>query len=388
MIFRKIDESERQTASRLQTQSFHFAYDPTKKMPWETCRAAFDGDGRMTACLELIPYDVWFDGRTAGMGGVGGVASLPEFRRGGHVRGLFGFILEEMYERGDVFSYLFPFSNAYYRKFGYEQGCRTLQVTLPLEDLLPLARPGRAAQFLPGGDPEPIVTIYNEYASRYNLMADRTGCQWQSRLEVDPCEKLVYSYVWYDEKDRPAAYFQYRFQENSQTPRAMNVTDMAWRNHEGLLGMLGFMGRFAGNLEKAVITAGPDFVPEIIFPEYNRMEMKAVHLGMNRVVNVRRALEMMRKPAGGGRAAVRVVDGSAPWNDGVWRIEWERGAGEVNPAAGPPDLTCSAPALSQLVTGYLPFEQLCLRQDVEVAGGEETLSRLFAHRKIMISDYF
>jgi predicted acetyltransferase len=151
-----------------------------------------------------------------------------------------------------------------------------------------------------------------------------------------------------------AAYFQYRFQENSQTPRTMNVTDMAWRNHEGLRGMLGFMGRFARNLEKVVITAGPDFVPEILFPEYKKMEVKAVPLGMNRVVNARRALELMRKPTGCGRATVRVADESAPWNDSAWRIEWENGAGEVKPADGPPDLTCSAPALSQLVTDIFP----------------------------------
>ncbi len=31
MIFRKIDESERRVASRLQAQSFHFKYDPERK---------------------------------------------------------------------------------------------------------------------------------------------------------------------------------------------------------------------------------------------------------------------------------------------------------------------------------------------------------------------
>ncbi|NLG37719.1 MAG: GNAT family N-acetyltransferase, partial [Clostridiales bacterium] len=225
MIFRKITESERRAASSIQSMAFHSPLNPERKKPIETCRAAFTDQGHMTACLELIDYDVWFDGQTVSMGGIGSVASLPEYRRGGHVRGLFNLVFEEMRDRGDVFSWLFPFSYDYYRKFGYEVGCRARQMTIPLADLLPLAQPGRAEQFLPGGDPEPIITVYNDFACRYNMLADRTGCQWQTRLEINPDEKLVFSYVWYDAQDRPAAYFQYRFNEKSPGPRTMEVTD-------------------------------------------------------------------------------------------------------------------------------------------------------------------
>lgn len=388
MDFRKITDDERKTATLLQMQAFHFRYDPERKKPVDTCRAAFDESGRMTACLELIDYDVWFDGQPVGMGGIGGVASLPESRRTGNVRGLFHLILEEMYERGDVFSYLFPFSHVYYRKFGFEQGCRSTRITVNLDELLPFSRPGRAEQFLPGGDPEPVITVYNDFACRYNMMADRTGCQWQTRLEISPYDKLIYSYVWYDAQDKPAGYFQYKFEDKNKEPRTMNVTDMAWKSHEGLLGMLGFMGRLYGNLQKVTLLASPDFQPEIIFPEPGKLEIKGTHLGMSRVINASRAFELMKKPAGEGAAVIRVDDDTAPWNDGTWKLRWDMSGCEVSAAQQEPDLTCSAPALAQLVTGYLPFEQLALRQDVEVSGNIDTLSALFPQKKIMIADFF
>lgn len=388
MIFRKITESERHAASSIQSRAFHFPINHDLKKPVETYRAAFTHQGQMTACLELIDYDVWFDGQTVGMGGIGGVASLPEYRRSGHVRGLFDLVFEEMRDRGDVFSWLFPFSFEYYRKFGYEVGCCARHVTIPLAELLPLAQPGRAEQFLPGGNPEPIITIYNDFACRYNMLADRTGCQWQTRLEINPDEKLVFSYVWYDAQDRPAAYFQYRFNEKSAGPRTMEVTDIAWRTHEGLVGLLGFMGRFQGNLEKVAVTAGPDFQPELLLPEPRQLEIKIRFLGMNRVINAQKALERMAKPQGGGSAAIGVIDTMARWNDGTWQVNWDDSGCEVVPAPRAADITLSAPAFAQLVTGYLPFEQLARRQDVEVSGDAQALARLFPGKKIFVADFF
>lgn len=390
MEFRKITPDERVTASQLQAHAYHFKYSPENNGSHETCRAAFDEKGRMAACLELFDFQVWFDGSLAGMGGIGGVASLPIYRRGGYVRGLFQYLFAEQHERGDVFSYLFPFSHPFYRRLGYEQCCTTREVTLPLDDLLALSGPGRAELYLPEESLEPIQSVYNAYACRYNLMADRTPEQWRRHFEGDPYQNNKYTYIWYDGNGNPAGYFQYSAEQDKDRPKTIAIYEMAWRSQADLPGMLGFMGRLhvSGGIEKAAVTAGPDFYPEILLPEPYRLDIKQVWLGMCRIIDARKALERMRKPSGSGSVVVRVTDELAPWNTGSWQVAWENGECEVCQTAQPPDLTCSAPALAQLVNGYLSFDRLILRQDVELTGNFETLARLFPVKQILVAEFY
>lgn len=390
MEYRKITPDERVSASQLQSHAYHFKYNPEEKGNPETCRAAFDDQGHMTACLELFDFQVWFDGGLVGMGGIGGVASLPVYRRGGYVRGLFQQIYAEQRARGDVFSYLFPFSHPYYRRLGYEQCCIAREVTLPLDDLLAFAGPGHAELYLPEASLEPIQSVYNAYASRYNLMADRTPEQWRQHFEGSPYENNKYTYIWYAGDERPAGYFQYSAEPNKDRPMTIAIQEMAWRDPAGLLGMLGFMGRLyvGGGVEKATVVAGPDFYPEILLPEPYKLDIKQEWLGMCRVIDAQRALERMRKPAGSGAAAVRVIDELAPWNAGSWRVDWEDGGCTVRETTQTPDLTCATPALAQLVNGYLPFDYLSQRQDVELTGDFETLARLFPAKKILVAEFY
>ncbi|NLG36735.1 MAG: hypothetical protein GX549_01875, partial [Clostridiales bacterium] len=143
-----------------------------------------------------------------------------------------------------------------------------------------------------------------------------------------------------------------------------------------------------GNLEKVTITAGPDFEPELLLLEPRRLEIKIRFLGMNRVINVQKALERMAKPRGGGSAAIGIIDSAALWNDGIWQVNWDDSGCEVVPASRTPDITLSAPAFVQIATGYLPLEQLARRQDVEVSGDAQALARLFPAKKILVADFF
>ena len=81
----------------------------------------FDGEGNLTACMELPEYKIRYEGGWARMTGIAGVASLPECRFGGAVRQLVQFAFQRMRQSGALFSALYPFSHAFYRQFGF--GC-------------------------------------------------------------------------------------------------------------------------------------------------------------------------------------------------------------------------------------------------------------------------
>ena len=78
---------------------------------WQSQWAAFEDDDRtMMSTFTVIPYRARFDGHDMLMMGVGGVSTLPQYRRRGGIRACFESALPDMYAQGAAFSYLYPFS--------------------------------------------------------------------------------------------------------------------------------------------------------------------------------------------------------------------------------------------------------------------------------------
>ena len=132
MIVRKIRKEDLKRVHQLCALCFEYSWDGTSKtseelyqemidnptsvthIHWQERWAAFEDDDRtMLSSFIAIPYQVQFDGHTVGMAGIGGVTTLPEYRRRGGVRACFEKALPDMYAQGMAFSYLYPFSTAF-----------------------------------------------------------------------------------------------------------------------------------------------------------------------------------------------------------------------------------------------------------------------------------
>ena len=105
---------------------------------------------------------------------------------------------------------------------------------------------------------------------------------------------------------------------------------------------------------------------------------------MIRVMNVPKLLEAMKKPDG-ARFTVRVEgDLYIPENNGTWEVSGEG----VRPTDRAPDLTVAIQALGQLAAGSVSLSEAKYRPDVEVAGNEEILSKVFVRRPIIVEEHF
>ena len=155
MLIRPITKEERLQSAQLFAIAFESPFDPNDLTPFAqepVIWAAFDEEsGEMTSTVYVTDYQVRFDGRCFKMGGVGGVASLPQYRRAGGIRACFQRALPAMYREGYVFSYLYPFSTAYYRRFGYESCVQRYLAVLDLRQLHPEAFSG-SFRLARGGD--------------------------------------------------------------------------------------------------------------------------------------------------------------------------------------------------------------------------------------------
>jgi predicted acetyltransferase len=352
---------------------------------YEKVWGGFDGTGKMCAITTVNDYRVRFNGHTVDMGGVGAVGTLPEARKGGYVRNIFEKILPVMQEDGKVFSFLHPFSYPFYRKFGYELCYMPNRAAIPMKYFREYPFPDGMEQYFPGGCISELSTVYHEFVKDKNLPLIRDEAHFRRRIDKDPYMTQFYTYFHRDEKGRADAYLTY-YTEGGIEDRELRVKDMAWTSPEALRAIFGFIGGL-GAFYTFKWDAPPSLNLPSLFTEAFDFTIENPPWGMNRILNLRRALEMLRVPEKPGRVTIRVTDDNLPSNSGAYSLEWD-GAVSVKPASGGCDLETDIQTLTQLVTGFLSIDAARLKRTVDINGREKSLREIFVPGDLYIADYF
>ncbi len=397
MPIRKIKPEEKIMASKIFSIGFAWQLDlnSAEKNPeesqkgYEFVRAFFNEQGKMCSFLNSIPYEMRFSGHTVKMGGIGGVSSLPEERKNGNIRSLFYYSLEEMYKNDFAFSFLYPFSNTYYRQFGYESCYKRLYATIPLESFKAFPKTGNVKHYLPNQDSksvEAIKGVYDQFIQDKNLSIVRNDFLWKGLIDVEPYKTRQYTYIWYDDKGIPKSYII--FEAVGDGTYDMEVKELIWLDYESLIGILGFLQNFSP-LYKNFKCSFPEYLNlHIIFPEPIAIKSEILVSGMNRIVNMEKTLKLMDYPKEEGSLAILVDDPFLKWNCGTFLVTWDSNGVEVVKKDCPPDLSCSIQVITQLVTGYTSIEDYMGREDVKVFNNADTLAAVFNKKHLFINDFF
>ena len=391
MDIHKLSAEERFEANMISTVAFHMRMEDPEKNREESLKdekedwGAFSDDGKMMARIINNRYDTWLDGQLVANGGIGAVSTLPEYRNTGAVREIFNHLIPEAYRRGEVISTLYPFSHAFYRKFGYE----TVRWRNDYEfepGVLGGYRFSGTAELWKSGDPVSEYTaLYNRFAAGYNLAMRRDDkMMLEDHLKGEYYRDRKFGYLL-REGGKPVAYLI--FQDVRHDPAAiLDVLDLAWDGREGLYAILGFLGRFTADYGtiRMFLPSCLELLSVIQTPRAYEIRQTARQDYMIRAVNVRRLLEIMRIPDG-CRFTIRVEgDAQIPENNGTW----EAAGGSAAETDRAPDLTVSIQAFSQMAAGCVSFEEALYRPDVSVAGNEEVLRKVFVRKPILVEDHF
>lgn len=395
MPARKLRPEDQIYASKIQSLAFVFERDfsAAEKDPeqfqkgYEVMRGFFDENDKLSSCLSLVPYEVRFDNHTVKMGGIGGVSSLPEERNKGNVRKLLRFCFEEMHENQQIFSYLYPFSNPYYRQFGYESCFRRAMISVPLTSFKHFKASGSAVQYQPSQDYEPIRSLYNDFIADKNLAMVRNDWQWDSLIKKDPYKTRQYTYIWHDAQDKPGSYVIFK-PEGGWLEFDMQVIELIWSDYESLAGILGFLSRFSPKYKTFKCPASEFLNMHIMVPEPNDVKLELAPSGMNRIVDLQKVLELMAYPEGKGQVAISVKDTFLEWNDGTFVINWGPDGVDVVKKACPADMTCSIEVLTQLITGYTRPDDYFGRSDLQIHSQGPLLASLFMKKRLYMNDHF
>lgn len=407
MIARKINESEVRRTEEVFGIAFEFKIDQPKKNDellkkmnekprnrgdkyclekW----ASFDDDNNMMAWIGATPYNVNFDGNVVKMTGIGGVSSLPQYRRNGAVRACFNECLNSMYENDYTLSYLYPFSTAYYKQFGYELCGEVINYMINLKSIKRFPEADGTVYLVEKGSHyEDIKKVYNDFADGYNLMCVREDIDYNAVLESDPAVDMHYIYVYKDKNGIAKGVMSF---EKAHDGGKFNMqTKMFYFSDlEGLKGLFNHMLAFSAYYEHVVIMLPMDinltsFVPEWSLYSYKRENN--FH-GMVRVVNVKKAL-MLAKYNGSGSLVISIADKQLAPNNDTFEIIFDNDkAVSCEISDKPCDVSMDISDFSRLLIGTHSPCDLKYIEQVKINCELAKVAKVFYKKLHFIADHF
>lgn len=391
MEVRKLTAGERFEASMISTVAFHMRMeDPEKKREeseQETVEdwGAFSDEGKMMARIINNRFEAQLDGHLIPNGGIGAVSTLPEYRNTGAIREIFNLLLPEAYRNGEVISTLYPFNHAFYRKFGYETVRWQNDYEFAPGVLREYRFSGSAELWKPGDPVREYTELYNRFSGRFNLAIRRDDTRMlKEHIQGEYYKDRKFCYLLRQE-GRPVAYLI--FQDVRNDPAAiLSVQDLAWDGREGFYAILGFLARFTADYGtiRMFLPSSLELLSVIQGPQVYDIHQTARQGYMIRPVNVKKLMEVMKKPEG-CRFVIRVKgDRQIEENNGCWEVSGAR----VIPTDKAPDLTVSIQALGQMAVGSVSLDEAEYRQDVTITGNADTLRKVFIRKPILVEDHF
>ena len=363
-----------------------FLSDKFKDSIWA---ALDDDDTTIFGTVIISNYTVNFDGHTTLMGGVGSVSTLPQHRRHGAIRECMRAALDDMNQNEYDFSFLYPFSRAYYRQFGYENGAMTRVFTLNFDSLKKYNSSGSIEMLLPGDDLSVLTDLYNKYYGQFNLNCAR-HCYDKSYEDGSFLQKQHYIYVWRNDAGEARGFMIFR-----KVDGVMDCTysfnfrgGFVFLDADALRGLLDFAQKFAPHYHAIKFALPDNRSIDAIISEGNNISCSLEYNGMARVVNVERVLKTCRC-RGNGSLKIGVNDEMCPWNNGVWQLKYVSGCpNEVVQVDAPADIELNINMFTSLILGITSADDIPYMSAVKLNNTEAPVGDVFYKKLCLCLNLF
>ena len=327
MEIRRAKKNELKTVDEVFCISFGFKRENDVEQPTsgEDVRYVAIEDGKIISAVYVPSYTMNFDGNLVKMAGIGGVSTLPQYRRKGAIRNIFSNLLPDIYNEGYVFSYLYPFSTAYYKKFGYEKACDLVKYSIKTM-ALPESEDADKCFLLTEDTYEKGIKIikkaYDFNVSCYNGMTVPTKETFSWAKKENPLDDTVYTYV-YEGKE---SYGFLSYELKREGGLHVNISRLMYKGDEALKALLFVVRSFGSDYTTTILTMPKGDSIERLISEWSfgNIKREIIPHGMVRVVNVKEALSLA-KYKGSGDFKICVIDQQIKENSNKYYVNYVDG---------------------------------------------------------------
>lgn len=352
MIIRQLTPDDIYGHMLCSSQAFCYTIgDPAKETldRHDFAPGAFDEEtGELLAEIEVDRYFSSFCGKSLDCAAIGGVASRPEHRNKGAVRAIFeDFFVNHALQEGYEISILYPFSTAYYRKFGYETAGTAMDMSIPFTELAHIPR-SCSVELFDGSQLEALLELFNTIAAKTNLSFIRKDGHY---FPGNYLQTGRYIYLWKNAEGKYRGYVNYTVDRGNSV---INVSEIGFIDKEALLGLIGFLRTYDGNQKTLHFEKLPVSSPilNIVRNEHD-ITRKCYNMGAVRILDLMSVLSKKAWPEKKGHFTFKAID-IIKENDGVFSVDFECGKAEVKRTDAEPDVILEPNAFSKLFLTGIP----------------------------------
>lgn len=407
MLVRKIKDEELKRTSELFGIAFEFEIDNSKtseevanearnnpqsrgELYINEKWAAFDDDNNMMAFIAATPLNVNFDDNIVKMTGIGGVSTLPQYRRHGAIRECFNASLIDAYKNDYVLSYLYPFSTGYYRKFGYELCNEVIHYYVNLKSIRRFDEAdGQVYLVEHGSYIDDVKKVYNDFSQGYNLMCKRDDIDYNFVKNSNPAKDKHYIYVYKNKNGEAKGVMSFE-KVNNNGRFDMQCKHFYFSDMEGFKGLLNHTLAFSSYYEHVIFRLPlniniTSYIPEWALYSYKR---ESYFNGMVRVVNVKKALELA-KYKGEGSLVIKIEDKQINENNNTFEVVFQNGkAIKVEIVNKPFDISMTINDFSRLLIGTHSVEELKYIDNININADLNKIEKVFYKKINFVADFF
>ena len=381
----QIDKSEEEYLNQLLTS-------PSQKSDvyWNMIYGAFTEENELMSCLNVIPYNFYFDGAVMKGTGIGNVVTYPHHRKKGAIKKIFQTILPKMYEEETAFSYLYPFSESFYRKYGYERSCNAIGWNLDLSKI-PFTPYSGSFHLYSNPSLRPMFEeAYENFSTPLNMMVHRDKYDWMTLKNAKASYNNTYAYLYKDKTGKPCGYVIFKKDFDHKQP-ILNCRELVYDSYSTLQAIMSFLSTYASDY-KRIHFYGPAFYNLQSFCTDFAQSTSYMTIGLNgmvRAVHVPSVLKQARYN-GSGTISIELSDQQIKENKGIFHITFESGKALSieKTTSGSPDLSLPISLFSSAIVGNYTAEELLFHDELILHCSLEKLSSVFYKKPCWINNYF
>ncbi|GCF93539.1 GNAT family acetyltransferase [Enterococcus florum] len=326
------------------------------------CYGTFQKE-RLSSLVMVNHFKVRLFSETIPMAGIGYVASYPEFRGKGGVSDVMREILHDLHQQQIPFAQLAPFSEPFYRQFGFERTIRQKLYHIPA-DQFRFFKSEAAGEVRRGNWQEmqqEIMTLHQRFIERDQLATVIREKWWWDRL--DAYFPFRFYTVCDDPQGRACGYLIYRLEGST-----FKIDELGYENVFALRKLLSYVKAHVSSFSDFTYAAPIHECLEDCFSEQAGITINQQPYMMSRIINFE---QLLHSPSFeiDGRIIEVTEDAVCPWNKGQWRVQ----AGRVEKVSGKQaDILGSIEAWTELIVGSLTIDQAVLLGKIEVRENKDT----------------
>ena len=300
---------------------------------------------KSVATVVSLPMTQNVRGKIFPMSGVAGVTSYPTARRKGYVKKLMTRLFQDMRDKGQVVSTLYPFRESFYERLGYTLFTHIKAVKFKTADMKPLLN-----MDLPGS-----VEFLNQkegWDSARQMLHDMQATKHGMGLFAPEPLEMLYGHddMWLaiarDENGEVIGTMVYKITAFWGT---FEVARFFVKNTQARYLLLQFIAKHIDQTPDVIIKRLPGYEnPETWFSDLSMKTDPDIWLTpMGRIINIQ---ELGGMKVGSGKLTVQVEDNFCEWNNGIFTFESQNGELIVS-EVGEADCTLTINGLSALIYG-------------------------------------